>query len=452
MKWFRTAPRPQIAAATAATLALSLTLGACGAATPAHPALQSAPTSAASQGSASGAQPQAPKPTVASQTAPAPAQAPKPTVAPAPTEASKATAEPVTRVPAETSTGSAPGATTPAAPQPAAFTPRQLVAPVTLKGSGAAASLYQRWFEEYKALVKDLTLDYQSAADDQGVKDIAAGTTAVGGADMALTAEQVKQAPDTLTIPVALDAVAVTYNLEGVRELRLSPATLAGIFQGTITKWNDPKILADNAGVPMPDEAIAVVHRSDSSGTTSLFTSYLSSADADWKKAVGAGATVKWPVGKGAEKDDGVETAVKQTKGAIGYVDMAYALAQMPALSVAALKNASGAFVTPSLEAATAAAAAQKQMPADGSIVNPAEGKDAYPISGYTWALVRGTMKDKAQAEALTDFLYWALTDGSPAAEKLRYAPLPKTVQQQAIAELSKVMVDGKPAFTAPAR
>jgi phosphate transport system substrate-binding protein len=256
---------------------------------------------------------------------------------------------------------------------------------------------------------------------------------------------------DVLHIPTVLGSVVATYNLPGVDKLQFSGETLAGIFMGTITTWNDPKIAADNPGVTLPDTEITVAHRSDGSGTTSIFTNYLSSVSPEWKSKVGAGDTVQWPTGQGGEKNPGVAAIVQQTEGGIGYVELIYALSNK--LPVPAIKNAGGKYVVPSLESTAAAAAAFLAKTPDDlrvNIVNPPEGADAYPIAGYTWILVAKDQKDEAKAQALTDFLYWALTDGNDAAKSLNYAPLPDSVRQKALAKLTTITVNGKPAFEMP--
>jgi phosphate ABC transporter phosphate-binding protein len=256
---------------------------------------------------------------------------------------------------------------------------------------------------------------------------------------------------DVLHIPTVLGAVVATYNLPGVDKLQFSGETLADIFLGKITAWNDPKIAADNPGVTLPDTEITVAHRSDGSGTTSIFTNYLSSVSPEWKTKVGAGDTVQWPTGQGGEKNPGVAAIVQQTEGAIGYVELIYAAANK--LPEPAIKNAAGKYVAPTLESVSAAAAGFLANTPDDlrvNIVNPPAGDNAYPISGYTWILVTKDQKDEAKAQALTDFLYWALTSGSDSAKALNYAPLPDQIREKAIAKLAEITVNGKPAFVKP--
>jgi phosphate transport system substrate-binding protein len=215
--------------------------------------------------------------------------------------------------------------------------------------------------------------------------------------------------------------------------------------------WNDPAIAAENPGVTLPNTPITVVHRSDSSGTSSIFTNYLSQISPEWNTNVGAGSTVEWPVGIGAEKNPGVAQAVKQTEGAIGYVELIYAMGNnMP---VPAIQNAAGNYVEPNLESTSEAAAGfLNNMPDDLrlNIVNPPEGQNAYPIAGFTWILVRAEMQDATKAQALTDYLYWALTQGDEAAKNLGYAPLPESVREKAIQKLTQVTVNGQSVFQQP--
>ena len=245
-----------------------------------------------------------------------------------------------------------------------------------------------------------------------------------------------------------IGAVVPTYNLEGVTNLQFSPEALAGIFLGTITNWNDPIIAADNPDVTLPDQDITVVHRSDGSGTTFIFTDYLSKVSADRKDKVGSGSAVEWPVGIGGEKNDGVTAAVQQTPGAIGYVELIYALANN--LPAAAVKNAAGKFVVPTLEGASAAASGfLADMPANlqFTITNPPDGDDAFPISGFTWLLLHAKYDTPETAQAIADFVCWAYTEGDQSALDLGYSPLPDVVKEQGFKNLSTVMAGDKPVF-----
>jgi phosphate transport system substrate-binding protein len=250
-----------------------------------------------------------------------------------------------------------------------------------------------------------------------------------------------KQGTDILHIPTVMGAVVVTYNLPGVSKgLKITPDVLADIYLGKITKWNDSRIAANNKGVKLPDEAIFVTHRSDGSGTTNIFTGYLSKVSNSWKSKVGQGTSVNWPVGLGGKGNEGVAGLVKQTEGSIGYVELAYA--EKNSLPYAALKNKAGNFVLPTFDAVSAAAAGYiKNMPADLRVeITDADGKDSYPIAGFTWLLIYQNMKDKTKAKAIVDFLKWAVTDGEKYAKELYYAPLPKEVvklDQKKISQIS---------------
>ena len=339
--------------------------------------------------------------------------------------------------------------------QDGVLTPRQPRTALTLQGDGASfpAPLYQSWIVTYKKAVPNLTIGYQSTGSGQGIKDFSNGLTDFGATDAFMNDEELKAVPDTLHIPMVLGAVVVIYNLNGIRTLKLSPETLTGVYRGVIKTWNDPAIVADNQGIALPSTPIVVVYRSDGSGTTSIFTSYLSSVNPEWKSAVGSGTTVKWPIGSGAPKNDGVAAFVAKTPGSIGYVEQIYAFAQKPPLPVAALRNAAGAFVLPD-EASIAAAADSfsTQMPQDLriSIVNPPGRQDAYPISGFTYILVHKQMADQTKAEALTEFLYWSLTSATPLAQSLKYVPLPETVRKRAIQLLTEISSNGQPVLRIP--
>lgn len=322
-----------------------------------------------------------------------------------------------------------------------------------LKASGASfpAKIYQRWIEQYKGVVPGVAINYQSVGSGQGVKDYLGSITDFGATDAFLTNEELGKAPNTLHIPMVAGAVVATYNLKGVEKLQFSPDTLANIFLGKITKWNDPKIAADNSGVSLPDTNITVVYRADGSGTNSIFTEYLSAVSPDFKSQVGAGKTVKWPVGQGEQKNDGVAKAVTATDGAIGYVELIYALGNK--LPAPAIKNAAGNFVAPTLESVSATANGfLAQLPEDLriNIVNPPTGADAYPISGFTWLIVQKEQKDQAKAKALTDFIYWCLSTGDEEARKLGFSPLPNEVKARAVQKLEQITANGQPVFKRP--
>lgn len=330
------------------------------------------------------------------------------------------------------------------------WSPRQVNA--SLKGSGATfpAPLYAAWISVYKDVVPGVTITYNPVGSGQGQKDFIAYLTDFGGTDSALTADRVTtEAPDALHVPTVMGAVVPTYNLPGITNLRFSAETLVGIYLGEIRTWNDPRIAKDNPEVELPKTAITVVYRSDGSGTTSIWTDYLSKVSVEWRKEVGSGNSVRWPVGVGAPGNPGVASTVKNTTGAIGYVELIFALANK--LPAPAVKNAAGNYIVPSLES-TSAAADGIQIPDSlaVSITNSPNPK-AYPIAAFTYILVRqNTYTDVSKAQALTDFIYWGLTEGLGATTRLGYAPLPTNMRLKAIGQLEKIVVKGERVFTAP--
>jgi phosphate transport system substrate-binding protein len=308
----------------------------------------------------------------------------------------------------------------------------QASAETLINGAGATFPypLYSKWFAEYAKVDPTTKFNYQSIGSGGGIKQITAQTVDFGASDKFLSDDELKAAPGKLLhIPTVMGAVVVTYNIPGVAKgLKLSSEDVADIFLGKITKWNDPKIANDNPKVKLPNQPIIVVHRSDGSGTTSIFTDYLSSVSPVWAGKVGKGASVKWPVGLGGKGNEGVAGQIKTTQFTIGYVELAYAFENK--LPYATLKNKSGAFVEPSIKTTSAAAAsAAKSMPADYriSLVNQ-PGKDAYPIVGFTWLLVYQDQKDKVIGKKLVEFLTWELKHGQKMADKILYAPLPANV------------------------
>ncbi|MBS2028116.1 MAG: phosphate ABC transporter substrate-binding protein PstS [Deltaproteobacteria bacterium] len=317
---------------------------------------------------------------------------------------------------------------------------------ITGAGSTFVYPIASKWFSDYNKLHPAEKFNYQSIGSGGGVKQITEKTVDFGASDAPMTdAELAKAGAPIVQLPVTLGAVVVAFNVPGVTALNLSPKTLGGIFLGTITKWNDPAIAAENAGVKLPDMAIAVAHRSDGSGTTAIFTDYLAKVSPEWKAKVGAGKSVKWPVGLGGKGNEGVTGLVKQAPGGIGYVELAYA--NQNKLAMAAIQNQEGAFVKPSIES-TSAAGAGVQMPNDFrvSITNPA-GKASYPISGFTWILVYKDQTDATKGPAIVKFLWWAIHDGQKVAPALDYAPLPEPVVKKVEAALKTITVQGKPAL-----
>jgi phosphate transport system substrate-binding protein len=377
-----------------------------------------------------------------------------PAAAPAPT-ATKAPAAAATTAPAATpAPTTAPAATSATAARP--LGDGLIKGPFEgeakkLDGAGASfpAVLYSKWFSDYAKLT-GVEINYQSIGSGGGIKAVSDQTVDFGATDAFLSEEQAKAAKGgtILHIPTTLGGVAVTYNIPGVsKQLRFTPETLAGIFLGTITKWNDPKLVADNPDANLPANNIITVHRSDASGTSSIFTDYLSNVSPDWKTKVGMGTSVNWPVGLGEKGNEGVANGIKQNPNSIGYVEVIYAIQQK--LGVGLMKNKAGKFVEPTLEAVSAAGAGvATTIAADlrASIVN-APGDTTYPIAGFTWLLVYEKQTDKAKASAVTRMLWWALHDGQKFTAALGYAPLPKEIVTKAEDKVLSITLDGKQAF-----
>ena len=301
----------------------------------------------------------------------------------------------------------------------------------TINAAGATfpAPIYQKWFGEYKAAHPDVQINYQPIGSGGGIRQLTEGTVDFGASDMPMTDEQIKAMKvKPLHFPTVMGAVVLSYNIPGVTAaLKFTPEVVAGIYLGTINKWDDAKIKAANPGVNLPSKSIEVVHRSDGSGTTFCFTDYLSKVSPDWKSKVGANASVQWPVGLGGKGNDGVEGLVKQTPNSIGYVELLYAVQNK--MAFADVQNAAGKFVKPSIEGVTAAAAASKEMPADFRVsITNAPGATSYPISTFTWLLVPSEIKDATKRKAIVDFLGWMMTTGQKDAPGLSYAPLPASV------------------------
>ena len=321
-----------------------------------------------------------------------------------------------------------------------------LHAQLKLNGAGATFPyvIYSKWFDVYHTKTS-IEFNYQSIGSGGGIKQVIEGTVDFGATDGPMTPDQLKEAAtkqgtDILHIPTVMGAVVVTYNVPEIGAgLRLTPAVLASIYLGEITKWNDPKIVDLNPGKSLPDQQIVVAHRSDGSGTSFIFTDYLTKVSKDWETKVGKGTSVNWPVGLGGKGNEGVTGLVKQTPGAIGYVELAYAVKN--SLPYAWMKNKSGTFVEPTLESVTAAAAGSaKNFPEDLRVsITDADGKNSYPISGFTWLLVYKHMKDKEKREALVKFLKWAMGEGQSYAKDLLYAPLPKEVVKRCQAKIGEI-------------
>lgn len=313
-------------------------------------------------------------------------------------------------------------------------------AQMTMNGAGATFPypIYSKWFDEYAKVDPSVRFNYQSIGSGGGQKQIIAQTVDFGASDGPMSDENLKSAPGKLLhIPTVAGAVVLSYNLPGNPALKLDGETIAGIFLGTIKTWKDPKLAALNPGVALPDQEIIVVHRSDGSGTTYIFTDYLSKVSADWKAKVGNNTSVNWPAGLGGKGNEGVSGQVKQTAGAIGYVELIYATQnKMPYADV---KNSEGEFVRPSLDSVTKAIATA-QIPDDFrfSITNAA-GIDSYPIAGVTWLLVYEQQKDAAKGKKLVEFLKWAGTKGEEMAKQLDYAPLPDNLRDRVLKRIDEI-------------
>ncbi len=304
----------------------------------------------------------------------------------------------------------------------------------TVNGAGATFPnpMYQKWFSEYHKAHPDIQFNYQSIGSGGGIRQVLAQTVDFGASDGPMTDEQLSQAKTKiLHIPTVMGAVVPAYNVPGVStELKLTPEALAGIFLGKITTWNDPAIAKANPGVSLPNQTIIVVHRSDGSGTTYIFTDYLSKVSSEWANGPGKGTSVKWPVGLGGKGNEGVAGMIRQMQGGIGYIELIYAVQNK--IDYGLVKNAAGTFVKASLESVTAAAASLKSMPADFRVsITNAPGKDSYPISSFTWLLIPEKSKEAAKGKILADFLTWMVDDGQKMTAELTYAPLPGSVAEK---------------------
>lgn len=321
------------------------------------------------------------------------------------------------------------------------------VAETNLNGAGATFPnpIYQKWFSEYHKAHPDVQINYQSIGSGGGIKQLQAQTVDFGASDGPMTDEQIKATPfKVFHIPTVLGAVVPTYNIPGVStELKFTPDVLADVFLGNIKKWSDPRLAKANPGVKFPDSDIVVVHRSDGSGTTYIFTDYLSKVSSAWKDKVGKSTSVNWPVGLGGKGNEGVAGMVKQTEGSIGYVELIYALQnKMPFGTV---QNAAGQFVKASLDSTTAAAASVKEMPDDFRVsITNAPGKTAYPIASFTWLLVPAEWSDASKEKVFVDFLNWMVGPGQGLTQALDYAPLPKNVAEKVKARIKEIKAKGK--------
>jgi phosphate transport system substrate-binding protein len=317
-----------------------------------------------------------------------------------------------------------------------------------VNGAGATFPypLYSKWFDEYTKIEPGMRFNYQSIGSGGGIRQITAKTVDFGATDGPMTDEQLRKAGGELFhIPTVLGAVVATYNLPGNPKLRFTPELLADVFLGKLTKWDDARLREANPGVNLPSQPIVVVHRSDGSGTTYIWVDYLSKVSKEWEQKVGRGTSVKWPVGLGGKGNEGVAGQVKNTPGALGYVELAYAKTNK--LPVGSVRNQAGTFVEPTIESTTAAAAgAAKSMPADFrvSLTNP-PGDTAYPIASFTWLLVYRDQPEPTKGQAIVKLLWWASHEGQKYASDLLYAPLPPEVVKLVEAKIRQITSQGKP-------
>lgn len=317
-----------------------------------------------------------------------------------------------------------------------------VVGQTVLNGAGATFPypMYSKWFSEYNKLHPDVQINYQSIGSGGGIRQVLNGTVDFGASDGPMTDDQLKEAKvKVLHIPTVMGADVPAYNVPGVSgEIKFTPDVLANIFLGKITSWNDPPIAKANPGVKFPNQPIIVVHRSDGSGTTYIWTDYLSKVSKDWESVVGKGTSVKWPVGLGGKGNEGVAGQIRQLQGSIGYVELIYAVENK--ITYGSVQNAAGNFVKASLDGVTEAAASVKNMPADFRVsITNAPGKTAYPISSFTWLLIPVQSKDAAKGKIITDFLTWMVTDGQKMTSQLSYAPLPGSVVEKVKAAIKQV-------------
>ena len=304
--------------------------------------------------------------------------------------------------------------------------------------------MYSKWFDEYHKKFPNLQFNYQSIGSGGGIKQVTEGTVDFGASDgpmndMQLKDFQEKRGCPILHFPTVMGADVPVYNVSGVNsDLSFTPEALAGIFLGKITKWNDPELMKANPGVKLPAADIVVVHRSDGSGTTYIWTDYLSKVSKEWETKAGRGASVNWPVGLGGKGNEGVSGQVQQTPNSIGYVELIYAVQNK--MKTGKVKNLAGVFVEASLAGVTAAAASSKEMPDDFRVsITNAPGKAAYPISSFTWLLIPEKITDATKKKAIKDFLAWMLADGQKMTEALAYAPLPKAVVAKEVKAIAKI-------------
>src|SRR5580692_9716855 len=313
----------------------------------------------------------------------------------------------------------------------------------TINAAGATfpEPIYQKWFQNFHKAHPDIQINYQALGSGAGIRQLTEGTVDFGASDMPMTDDQLSKVTKykVLHFPTVLGGIVPTYNVPGAPSMNFSGATLAGIYLGTIKKWNDAALVKDNPGAKLPNEDITVVHRSDGSGTSFVFSDYLAKVSPEWKSKVGVNASVNWPVGLGGKGNEGVAGLVKQTPNSIGYVELIYAVQNK--MEYGSMKNASGNFVKADFNSISeAAAGAAKEMPADFRVsITNAAGKNAYPISSFTWLLIPDKFSDAAKRDAIKGFINWMLVDGQNDTADLTYAPLPDSVVDKVKAEIKQV-------------
>ncbi|MEG4588813.1 phosphate ABC transporter substrate-binding protein PstS [Microcoleus sp. MOSTC5] len=316
---------------------------------------------------------------------------------------------------------------------------------ITAAGASFPAPLYQRWFQDFNKINPKVQINYQSVGSGAGVEQFTKGTVDFGASDTAMKDDEIAKVPadkGVLLLPMTAGSIVMGYNLPDVPELKLPRDVYADIFAGKITKWNDPKIAAANPGAKLPDQAITIVHRSDGSGTTAVFTKHLSAISPDWKSAVGDGKTVQWPVGVGAKGNEGVTAQVLQTVGSIGYVEYGYA--KNNNLKFASLQNKAGTFVVPNDESASAALATVPLPENLRAFIEDPEGAQSYPIVTYTWMLVPKTVADPNKAKAIEAMVEYGLNEGQKVSSELGYVPLPQSVKEKVAAAADGISPDYK--------
>jgi len=324
-----------------------------------------------------------------------------------------------------------------------ALTASVALAATQLTGAGSTFDypFFSKAFYEYSQKHAALTVNYQSIGSGGGIQQFIAKTVDFGASDVPMNEEELKRAGGAvLQIPVTLGGEAMGYNLPGVgKGLKLTRQLIADIYLGKVTKWNDPKLVQLNPGVKLPNMPITVVHRSDGSGTTYIFTDFLSHVSAEWKQKVGAGKSVQWPVGIGGKGNEGVAGQVRETPGAIGYIELAYVLENQ--MTYAQVQNKAGKFLYPSIKTVAAAAATKPNVSATDFSIVDAAGADSYPISGYSWVIVYKKPTNPGRAKLVRDVLRWLVTDGQKVAESVDYVPLPQNVQHRALSIIDQMQV-----------